>query len=1132
MRSFLSYNKRQKKSLMKTSVNNFFMRKNLSSFLTLLVIVFGSGIVRAQIISGDLFLRGKYLEAGAQMNGALGTKGTAPTGYNPHPGSAISCTGSSGSGQLASVYDYGLDGWTTGTPAYMGDYTIPGTPWEMWAIQANGSCARVYSVGCSITGSGSLAGSFTSYTPGPGTVAGTWNGTYLSGSLTVVDEYRVDTLGSALIFTVKMYNNTSSSINNVYFWRSSDPDNDQSWSGSFSTNNYINYQGTSSSDIRHMVSAYTTATHGSGHTPYSLGARDCRAKVVIYNNWGGFACTTLDGIYAGGSAATCLGGSYYDLRTVHSGDIGIGIVFNLGNIPAYDSVGFSFAYIFNDSVGLMQAFPDPQMSLLGHITDTAYTIGCSGVTDSVVPVDILHGDTRQWTMGNWVWSPATGLSSSTGVHNTVHLNGITGVQHYTITGTDSAGGNCESKTFYLTVIPPPHIEATNSGPVCEGDRVTLYIHDTGSAVGSTYSWVDNRGRTIGTSTTITITTTAADSGYFYALKTSGYCTAIDSTLVVVHARPTAPGTTPLSYCQYEPTAPLTAVGVNLLWYANATGGSGSTSAPVPSSNVPGTYTWYVSSTSAFGCEGPRAPIVVTIKPKPGQPDPYSPTYCQFDISVPLTATGTALLWSGPGISSTSIAPTPPTTMPGIQTYYVTQTINGCTSDSIALYVTVNPKPTPPTVRDTAYCQYEHSVPLTASAISAVKWYASSTSVTPLSGAPTPSTTVVGNTSWWVTQTALGCESDKAQVTVTTYKLPNFDILAGKPFVCQYDTLSLSYNPFDNAPYPGYKWYLPNGAHIVRGTDTDSSITVEFDSLYFQKVILLTSDYNGRCKVYDTLPVKVVYTPEAVAFTSNHQDLCVNDTIVVALATRSDNAYNYHWNFAGGTIVSHSSNTGGPYKITWSTPGTHIINVATATVEGCISKPTTDTFTVHELPDARILPFPAGICSEDSINLEAYDSTHSAFKYEWAPKHYFYTSQNEHHAWGRIQNQGYIYLTVTTPYNCVSRDSLLLQPDGCCKLYMPTAFVPGATDERLKRFKPLFKDGSYHRFHDFRIVNRWGQTVFQSKDSDEGWDGTFGGEPQDVGVYYYYVTYDCNDFKGGEAGGGTNLIQKGEITLVR
>ena len=99
------------------------------SFLLLLVVAMmaGGNSIYAQIVGGEMFFPGHYLEIGQTSAGSFGTT-TAPAGYYPYPGP-----------NLAEVYDYGHDGWTVGAPATMGDYTFPGSPFEGWGIQVNGT---------------------------------------------------------------------------------------------------------------------------------------------------------------------------------------------------------------------------------------------------------------------------------------------------------------------------------------------------------------------------------------------------------------------------------------------------------------------------------------------------------------------------------------------------------------------------------------------------------------------------------------------------------------------------------------------------------------------------------------------------------------------------------------------------------------------------------------------------------------------------------------------------------------------------------------------------------------------------------------------------------------------------------
>jgi hypothetical protein len=75
-------------------------------------------------------------------------------------------------------------------------------------------------------------------------------------------------------------------------------------------------------------------------------------------------------------------------------------------------------------------------------------------------------------------------------------------------------------------------------------------------------------------------------------------------------------TTPVTYNQGDAASPLTATtgtnGAGLLWYTDATGGTGSTTAPTPSTATAGSTSYWVASTNANGCESERVEIVVNV----------------------------------------------------------------------------------------------------------------------------------------------------------------------------------------------------------------------------------------------------------------------------------------------------------------------------------------------------------------------------------------------------------------------------------------------------------------------------------------------------------------------------------------
>jgi len=479
----------------------------------------------AQIVTSNLFLQGKYLEIGSQQNASLGSSVNPPAGYHPkNSGSPFIC-GSSSPNFLASVYDYGLDGWTIGTPAYMGDYTLPGSPWEGWGIEVNGTREWAYSTNCNLSGGLTPAtGTWTLYTNSGGQALGYWNGSFLGGNLLVNQEYRVDTLSSALVVTVKLKNVGTTTLNNVYYLRSCDPDNSVPWGGSFTTNNVIRFQ----NDFYHrvMVSATSTGPVGSIGTPatvLSLGTKDARAKCLIFTSWPLSTTATYSGIWAGTSGG--IGTSYYTVNTGAVNDIAIGLVFNLCNILPGDSTMCSYAYIYNSASSMVAsldtAFPEPQLTANGIVLDSVDTItACIGGT--TVNLNVLHGSDKSWSWSGWTWSPSTGLSSTTGTSTILNYAGISSITTYTITGDDTTHCRQLHKQFLLTVIPiSAATPITRDTFYCQNTTpglITLNVTYTG-----TLTWYTTPTGGVGTTITPTISTTTPGVTTYYVTQTVAGC---------------------------------------------------------------------------------------------------------------------------------------------------------------------------------------------------------------------------------------------------------------------------------------------------------------------------------------------------------------------------------------------------------------------------------------------------------------------------------------------------------------------------------------------------------------------------------------------------------------------------------
>jgi hypothetical protein len=93
----------------------------------------------------------------------------------------------------------------------------------------------------------------------------------------------------------------------------------------------------------------------------------------------------------------------------------------------------------------------------------------------------------------------------------------------------------------------------------------------------------------------------------------------------------------------------------------------------------------------------------------------------------------------------------------------------CIFASLVLVVNPTPTVTPPSVSNVTYCQNSTASPLTAtpSTGGTLNWYGTNvTGGTASATAPTPSTSSLGTTTYYVSQTVGGCESTRAAIVVT------------------------------------------------------------------------------------------------------------------------------------------------------------------------------------------------------------------------------------------------------------------------------------------------------------------------------------------------------------------------------
>jgi gliding motility-associated-like protein len=225
-----------------------------------------------------------------------------------------------------------------------------------------------------------------------------------------------------------------------------------------------------------------------------------------------------------------------------------------------------------------------------------------------------------------------------------------------------------------------------------------------------------------------------------------------------------------------------------------------------------------------------------------------------------------------------------------------------------------------------------------------------------------------------------------------------------------------------------------------------------------------------------------------------------------------------WDFGDMSPLSNQSNPTHLYSDT----GIYTIHLEAIDSATCnIESDTSVTIHVHGKPTAifNTTPQPPDYNVPTVFHNNSIGATHYTWYFgdiDSTDKQSADTVIHQYQATGTIS----ACLVAYNQYECadtVCHDvSALVNP----LLDVPNAFTPGRFGENSVIQVRGFGIVSMN----WKIYNRYGQLVFQSNTPYQGWDGTFNGVPQPIGVYAYTLEASFED--------GTKTTKRGDITLIR
>ena len=257
---------------------------------------------------------------------------------------------------------------------------------------------------------------------------------------------------------------------------------------------------------------------------------------------------------------------------------------------------------------------------------TANTI-CNGTTVlfTATPTSGGSSPSYQWKLnGNNVGSNSSTYSNAALTNGDIVSVVMTSNATPCLTGSPAT-----SNAITMTV--NPYLSASVSivsnavsETICNGTNVVFTATSTNGGSSPSYQWKLN-GSNVGINSSTYSNSTLSNNDVVTVVMTSnaspcltGSPTTSNTIMMIVNSTPALPTVTnsTINYCQNDQTIALDASGsYPLLWYNQPLNGIGSSTAPIASSNIPGTYHYYVSQING-SCEGPRNGITINVFNKP------------------------------------------------------------------------------------------------------------------------------------------------------------------------------------------------------------------------------------------------------------------------------------------------------------------------------------------------------------------------------------------------------------------------------------------------------------------------------------------------------------------------------------
>lgn len=348
-------------------------------------------------------------------------------------------------------------------------------------------------------------------------------------------------------------------------------------------------------------------------------------------------------------------------------------------------------------------------------------------------------------------------------------------------------------------------------------------------------------------------------------------------------------------------------------------------------------------------------------------------------------------------------------------------------------------------------------------------------------------------------------------TVTSTMVMSIAIQASENPACQGTTITYTSHVTNGGATPVFQW-LVNGSVVP---DTDSTYSYAPAPSDIIKCIVTasstcTSNNPDSNFFYPSIMAPVNVT---VSVTGDPLSVCEGTEVTfTADTTNAGPSPDLEW-FVDG--ISVQTGTSAVYRTSALTGGESVTCRLTSSLSCVVTNPVTSlpvTVSVSPGPHVQLTSEPY-LCAGSSTQLDA-GPAYTSYQWQDGSTGQYYTANDV----------GLYWVKVTDTAGCSGGSDTVVVKVCETGIYVPTAFSPNydGINDIFKVVATLDANTSFT----MTVVNRWGQTIFESHSFTSGWDGTYNGELMAPGIYAWKIVYQSVN----STEQATTL--KGTVTLLR